>query len=70
MYSRPIRKRLLALPKTLSKKGPLGALKLLKGLKLKDLAPETPEIANFTTGGVLSYLDAFITVVVICILGF
>lgn len=48
-YSRPIRQRLLQMPKAM-KKGPLGALGLLKGLSFKDLAPEAPAIANYTTG--------------------
>lgn len=51
-YSRPIRQRLLQVPKAM-KKGPMGALGLLKGLQLKDLAPEAPAIANYTTGEVM-----------------
>eukprot|EP00595_Chromulina_sp_UTEXLB2642_P003723 CAMPEP_0196765364 /NCGR_PEP_ID=MMETSP1095-20130614/8282_1 /TAXON_ID=96789 ORGANISM="Chromulina nebulosa, Strain UTEXLB2642" /NCGR_SAMPLE_ID=MMETSP1095 /ASSEMBLY_ACC=CAM_ASM_000446 /LENGTH=332 /DNA_ID=CAMNT_0042123293 /DNA_START=263 /DNA_END=1262 /DNA_ORIENTATION=+ len=51
-YSRPIRQRFLQLSKAL-KKGPLGALGLLKGLTFKDLAPEAPAIANYTTGEVM-----------------
>ena len=51
-YSRPVRKRLLGAAKAL-KKGPAGALGLLKGLKAKDLAPEAPSISNFTTGEVM-----------------
>ena len=51
-YSRPIRQRLLQLPKA-SKKGFLGVLGLLKGLGLKDFAPEAPAIANYTTGEVM-----------------
>lgn len=53
-YSKAIRQRLLAFPKA-SKKGPLGVLGLLKGLGLKDLAPETPAIANYTTGEVMGH---------------
>lgn len=53
-FSRPIRKRLLGLAKAM-KKGPLGALSLLKGLKLKDLAPEAPSIKNFTTDEVMGH---------------
>ncbi len=60
-FSRPIRQRLLELPKTLSKKGPLGALKLLRGLKIKDLVPETPAIANYTTGVVCTLTHIWIT---------
>lgn len=51
-FSKPIRQRLLQLNKAM-KKGPMGALGLLKGLKLSDLAPEAPAIANFTTGEVM-----------------
>eukprot|EP01041_Mallomonas_annulata_P004117 gene4117-8188_t len=51
-FSKPIRQRLLQLPKV-SKKGPLAMLGLLKGLGLKDLAPEAPAIANYTTGEVM-----------------
>jgi len=53
-FSRPIRERMLAAGKAM-KKGPLGGLKLLKGLKLKDLAPEAPSIANYTTGEVMGH---------------
>jgi hypothetical protein len=35
------------------KKGMFGALGLLKGLSFKDLAPEAPAIANYTTGEVM-----------------
>jgi len=35
------------------KKGPMGIVNLLKGLKMADLAPEQPAIANFTTGEVM-----------------
>ena len=51
-YSRNIRQRLLQLPKA-SKKGVLGMLGLLRGLSLKDLSPEAPAIANYTTGEVM-----------------
>lgn len=53
-FSRPIRQRLLKANKAL-KKGPAGALGLLKGLGLKDLAPEAPAIANYTTGEVMGH---------------
>jgi hypothetical protein len=33
-----------------AKGGPLAVAKALKGLKLKDLIPEAPAIANYTTG--------------------
>ena len=51
-FSKPIRQRLLQMPKA-SKKGPLGVLGLARGLHLKDLAPEAPAIANYTTGEVM-----------------
>jgi len=53
-FSRPVRQRMLAIPKAM-KKGPMGMLGLLKGLSLKDLAPETPAIANYTTGEVMGH---------------
>eukprot|EP01035_Chromulina_nebulosa_P017052 gene17052-22562_t len=53
-FSRPIRQRFLQLSKAL-KKGPLGALGLLRGLTFKDLAPEAPAIANYTTGEVMGH---------------
>lgn len=46
-FRRPVRKRLLAAQKA---RGLGGYLKLLKGLKLRDLAPEPPAIAERTTG--------------------
>ena len=52
-YQRPLRKALIAAPKV--KSGLPGYLKLLKGLKLKDLAPEAPAIANFATGEVMGH---------------
>ena len=53
-FSRAIRQRMLAFPKA-SKKGLPGTLGLLKGLTFKDLAPETPAIANYTTGEVMGH---------------
>lgn len=53
-FSKPIRQRLLQASKAL-KKGPMGALSLLKGLSLKDLAPEAPSISNYTTGEVMGH---------------
>jgi acetyl-CoA acyltransferase len=53
-FSKPIRQRLLQANKAM-KKGPMGALGLLKGLKMKDLAPEAPAIANYTTGEVMGH---------------
>eukprot|EP01036_Dinobryon_divergens_P025978 gene25978-34578_t len=51
-FSKPIRQRMLQFPKA-SKKGIPGILGLLKGLGFKDLAPEAPAIANYTTGEVM-----------------
>ena len=52
--TRPIRQKLISLPKAMKKGGPLGAIRhMTKGLKLKDLALETPAIANYTTGEVM-----------------
>lgn len=51
-YSKPIRSRLLKVGKA-GKAGIPGYLKLLKGLKLKDLAVEAPAIANYTTNEVM-----------------
>ena len=53
-FSKPIRQRLLGLNKAM-KKGVMGGLGLLKGLTLKDLAPESPAIANYTTGEVMGH---------------
>jgi acetyl-CoA acyltransferase len=53
-WSRPIRQKLITLNKAMKKGGTIGAVRhMLKGLKLKDLAPETPAIANYTTGEVM-----------------
>ena len=52
--TRPIRQKLITLPKAMKKGGPVGAIQhMLKGLKSKDLALETPAIANYTTGEVM-----------------
>jgi len=52
--TRPIRQKLITLPKAMKKGGPIGAIRhMLKGLKMKDLGLETPAIANFTTGEVM-----------------
>uniref|UniRef100_A0A7S2UBE5 acetyl-CoA C-acyltransferase n=1 Tax=Attheya septentrionalis TaxID=420275 RepID=A0A7S2UBE5_9STRA len=52
--TRPIRQKLITLPKAMKKGGPLGAMRhMLKGLKLKDVSLETPAIANYTTGEVM-----------------
>ena len=51
-FNRNVRKRLMQVPKA-SKKGAGAMLGLMKGLKMSDLAPEAPSIANFTTGEVM-----------------
>lgn len=53
-FSKPIRQRMLGAAKAM-KKGPMGAMGLLKGLKLKDIAPEAPAIANYTTSEVMGH---------------
>jgi len=58
-YHRNIRKRLLQVSKV-AKKGLPGYLSLLKGLKLSDLAPEAPAIANYTTGEVMVSCASFL----------
>ncbi|KAJ1452914.1 beta-ketoacyl-CoA thiolase [Pelagophyceae sp. CCMP2097] len=51
-FQRPVRKAMIAASKV--KKWSFGAVsKVLKGVKLGDFAPETPSIANFTTGEVM-----------------
>ena len=55
-FSRPIRKRLL--DATMFKKvkgGAVGYLKLMKGLKLSDIAPEAPAVAEFSTNEVMGH---------------
>jgi acetyl-CoA acyltransferase len=52
--SRPLRQKLITMPKAMKKGGPLGAVKHLLGLKMKDaFSLETPAIANYTTGEVM-----------------
>lgn len=51
-FSRPIRKRLLKVGKA---KGIGGYLSLLSGLKLADLKPEAPAIAEFSSGEVMGH---------------
>jgi acetyl-CoA acyltransferase len=52
--TRPIRQKLITLPKAMKKGGMIGAARhMMKGLKIKDLALETPAIANYTTGEVM-----------------
>mmetsp|Transcript_15382 Transcript_15382/g.49397 ORF Transcript_15382/g.49397 Transcript_15382/m.49397 type:complete len:444 (+) Transcript_15382:36-1367(+) len=52
-YSRPIRKKLIKMSKAKSP-GQMASI-FLKGLKMKDLAPEQPAIANFLTGEVMGH---------------
>jgi acetyl-CoA acyltransferase len=52
--TRPIRQKLITLSKAMKKGGTLGAVRhMLKGLTMKDIALETPAIANYTTGEVM-----------------
>jgi acetyl-CoA acyltransferase len=52
--TRPMRQKLITLPKAMKKGGALGAMRHMFGLKMKDiLALETPAIANYTTGEVM-----------------
>jgi acetyl-CoA acyltransferase len=52
--TRPVRQKLITMPKAMKKGGPLGGARhFFKGLKLKDLSVETPAIANYTTGEVM-----------------
>lgn len=52
--TRPMRQKLITMPKVMKKGGPLGAVKHLMGLKMKDMfGLETPAIANYTTGEVM-----------------
>lgn len=52
--TRPVRQKLLTMNKAMKKGGVPGAIgHMLKGLKMKDLALETPAIANYTTGEVM-----------------
>lgn len=51
---RPIRQKLIGMPKAMKKGGVLGGIRhFVKGLKTKDLGVETPAIANYTTGEVM-----------------
>lgn len=51
---RPLRQKLITMPKAMKKGGPLGAVKHLLGLKMKDVfGLEVPAIANYTTGEVM-----------------
>jgi Acetyl-CoA acetyltransferase len=52
--TRPMRQKLITLPKAMKKGGALGAVRHMLGLKVRDaFALETPAIANYTTGEVM-----------------
>lgn len=52
--TRPLRQKLITMPKAMKKGGALGAVKHLMGLKLSNVFNlETPAIANYTTGEVM-----------------
>mmetsp|Transcript_9225 Transcript_9225/g.21282 ORF Transcript_9225/g.21282 Transcript_9225/m.21282 type:complete len:217 (-) Transcript_9225:385-1035(-) len=52
--TRPIRQKLIGMPKAMKKGGLLGGIRhFMKGIKTKDIALETPAIANYTTGEVM-----------------
>jgi acetyl-CoA acyltransferase len=52
--TRPVRQKLITMPKAMKKGGMLGAARhMLKGLTMKDIGLETPAIANYTTGEVM-----------------
>lgn len=53
-FSRKVRQALISSQKVM-KKGPAAVLGLFKGIKLRDLAPEVPAIANYTTGEVMGF---------------
>lgn len=52
--TRPVRQKLITMPKAMKKGGMMGAARhFFGGLKAKDIALETPAIANYTTGEVM-----------------
>lgn len=52
--TRPMRQKLITLPKAMKRGGVMGAVKHMMGLRLKDaMGLETPAIANYTTGEVM-----------------
>jgi acetyl-CoA acyltransferase len=52
--TRPLRQKVIGLPKAMKKGGMLGAVRhMTKGLQMKHMGLETPAIANFTTGEVM-----------------
>jgi len=52
--TRPMRQKLITLPKAMKKGGAIGAVKHMLGLKMSEaFALETPAIANYTTGEVM-----------------
>jgi len=54
--TRPLRQKLITIPKVLKKGGPIGGLKHLLSLNFKSIfSLETPAIANYTTGEVMGF---------------
>jgi len=54
--TRPLRQKLITMPKVLKKGGPVGGLKHLLTLNFKNIfSLETPAIANYTTGEVMGF---------------
>jgi acetyl-CoA acyltransferase len=52
--TRPVRQRLITMPKAMKKGGVLGGARhFFRGLKTKDFGLETPAISNYTTGEVM-----------------
>mmetsp|Transcript_16236 Transcript_16236/g.24534 ORF Transcript_16236/g.24534 Transcript_16236/m.24534 type:complete len:452 (+) Transcript_16236:105-1460(+) len=52
--TRPVRQKLITMPKAMKRGGMMGAARhFFGGLKAKDIALETPAIANYTTGEVM-----------------
>jgi len=54
--TRPLRQKLITMPKVLKKSGPIGGLKHLLSLDIKSIfSLETPAIANYTTGEIMGF---------------
>lgn len=54
--TRPLRQKLITMPKVMKKGGPLGGLKHLLSLNTRNIfSLETPAIANYTTGEVMGF---------------
>jgi acetyl-CoA acyltransferase len=52
--TRPVRQKLITMNRAMKKGGMLGGIRhIFKGLKMSDIALETPAIANYTTGEVM-----------------